>query len=246
MDRFHMDGYPNAPANPETFESLGRLLSVKRFATFLFAADGTSERALRLYAWNIEISSAFWGSFHMLEISLRNALHAQLTELGQQEDWWNAELLLPRDPIRDLLHRDTKNEIQKAISSATKKQTAKGLQTEPGHVVAELNFSFWNGMLANRYQQRLWEVSLTHAFPHYTGRRGILHRDLDRLRMLRNRIAHHEPIFERDLAIDHEKICNMIGYIEPEAKIWVMKNSRIVEILALKEQRLNGQLRSSF
>lgn len=241
-----MDRYPSAPANPESFESLRRLLSVKRFDTLLVAADGTPEGGLRLYAWNIEISSAFWGSFHMLEISLRNALHAQLSELAQQEDWWNAKLLLSRDTAKDLLHRDTKNEIQKAISSATKKQIAKGLETEPGHIVAELNFSFWNGMLANRYQQRLWEASLMHAFPYYAGRRGILHHDLDRLRMLRNRIAHHEPIFDRDLMVDHEKICDMLGYIEPEAKIWVMKNSRIMEILAMKEQRLNGQLNSSF
>lgn len=76
-------------------------------------------------------------------------------------------------------------------------------------------------------------------------RRGILHQDLYRLRMLCNRSAHHEPIFDRDLAIDQEKICGTIGYVESEAKTGVMNNSRIVEILAMKEQHLNGQLRSS-
>lgn len=241
-----MDGYPPIPPVSESFESIARLLSPQRFDTFVRAADGDLEVALRLYAWNIEISSAFWGSFHMLEISLRNALHSQLAKLAKQEDWWNARLLLPRDTKRDLLHSDTTNEIRKAISSATKKQSAKGLQTEPGHVVAELSLGFWIGMLANRYQQRWWEKCLTHAFPHYAGRRGEIHLTLDRLRMLRNRIAHHEPIFERDLTIDHDKICGLIGYIEPEARAWVMNNSRIPKILGVKEQRLSGQMESSF
>lgn len=101
-------------------------------------------------------------------------------------------------------------------------------------------------MLASRYHQRMWEKTLVHAFPYYTGLRRSLHGDLERLRKLRNRIAHHEPVFDRNLAIDHQIICSLIGYIEPEAKIWVMNNSRIAEILAMKEQRLNGQLRSSF
>jgi len=46
-----------------------------------------------------------------------------------------------------------------------------------------------------------------------TGLRRTLHEDLERLRKLRNRIAYHEPIFDRNLAIDHEKICGLIGHI---------------------------------
>ena len=173
----------------------------------------------------------------MLEISLRNSLHSQLTKLAKQSDWWNAE---------SLLHADTKKMVQEAISTAIRKQSAKGQKIEPGHVLAELSFGFWIGMLANRYHQRLWEKTFLHTFPHYTGLRIHLHDDLERLRKLRNRIAHHEPIFRRNLAVDHDKICGLIGYIEPEARVWVMNNSRIPKILRVKEQRLNGQMGSSF
>lgn len=237
---------PRGPPDSESFESLGRLLSPRRFETFVGGADGTSEGGLRLYAWNIEISSAFWGSFHMLEVSLRNSLHSRLTALAKQEDWWNAKLSLPHDTNRDLLHADTKKKIQDAISAAEGKQSGKGKEIESGHVVAELSFSFWIGLLANRYHQRLWERTFVHAFPCYTGLRIPLHTDLERLRKLRNRIAHHEPIFKRNLALDHDMICTLIGYIEPEAKVWVMNNSRISETLCIKEQRLNGQLKTSF
>ena len=241
-----MDGYLSIPPESRSLQTLARLLSPQRFDTFVRAAGGDLETALRLYAWNIEISSAFWGSFHMLEVSLRNTLHTQLVTLAKRDDWWNARLLLPRDSKKDLLHNDTKKIVQEAISTAKGKQTAKGEELESGHVVAELSFGFWIGMLANRYHQRLWEKTFVHTFPHYTGLRIPLHDDLERLRKLRNRIAHHEPIFKRNLAIDHDKICGLIGYIEPEARVWVMNNSQIPKILSLKEQRLNGQLESSF
>jgi hypothetical protein len=50
--------------------------------------------------------------------------------------------------------------VQEATSTAKGKQTAKEEELESGHVVAELNFGFWIGMLANRYHQRLWEKNL--------------------------------------------------------------------------------------
>ena len=210
-----MDGYLSIPPESRSLQTLARLLSPQRFDTFVRAAGGDLETALRLYAWNIEISSAFWGSFHMLEVSLRNTLHTQLVTLAKRDDWWNARLLLPRDSKKDLLHNDTKKIVQEAISTAKGKQTAKGEELESGHVVAELSFGFWIGMLANRYHQRLWEKTFVHTFPHYTGLRIPLHDDLERLRKLRNRIAHHEPIFKRNLAIDHDKICGLIGFTLP-------------------------------
>lgn len=229
-----MEGSRFISRDPSSFETLSRLLSMDRFATFIRAAGGSHERALRLYAWNIEISSAFWGSFHILEASLRNALHQELTKMANQEDWWNARLPL---------HTQTMKDVHTAVALATQKHK-KSLTI--GHVVAELNLACWSGMLANRYQKSLWEGSLIYAFPHYTGRRGALHDDLERLRMLRNRIAHHEPIFERNLALDHDMLCGLLGYIEPEATAWVKKHSQVSAIIGMKEGRLSGELESSF
>jgi hypothetical protein len=131
-----VEASPFIPQDSRPFGSLVRLLSVDRFDTFVRATDGSSERALRLYAWNIEISSAFWGSFHMLEISLRNALHSELTKLARQEDWWNADLPL---------HTETRKEVRQAVAFATKKHKE---LLAAGHVVAELNLACWSGMLA--------------------------------------------------------------------------------------------------
>jgi hypothetical protein len=54
---------------------------------------GNADIALRLYVWNIAVSSAFWGPLQVLEVVLRNALHDRLTARFSREDWWNAKSL---------------------------------------------------------------------------------------------------------------------------------------------------------
>jgi len=80
----------------------------------------------------------------------------------------------------------------------------------------------------------LWVPALINAFPHFQGRRGDLHKSLEELRRLRNRIAHHEALVNRDLATDHWTVLEILGYIEPDAKEWLKHESTITNLLATK------------
>ena len=57
------------------------------------------------------------------------------------------------------------------------------------------------------------------------------HGPLNTLRTLRNRIAHHEPIFARDLARDHERILEVAEWISPATTAWIEHHSRVPEVL---------------
>ncbi len=88
---------------------------------------------------------------------------------------------------------------------------------DPPHVVASLAFGFWVSLLGRggsvggagtpraNYEMTLWRPALHRAFPHVRKLRAKVHRPLDDLRTFRNRIAHHEPIFNRPLVADYEK-----------------------------------------
>lgn len=211
-----------------TAEQLVSVLSQERMDTYVKAAGGDLKRAVRLYTWNVAISSAFWGSFSVLEVALRNAIHTQLTRLAGRDDWWEGQTGL-RDSERD------------RVKDAS--ETAKRLHPtscNPGHVIAELTLGFWVGLLANRHHQRLWEHKLQHAFPHLVDQRRELHRKLESLRKLRNRIAHHEPIFARNLAADHAQLLKVIEAISPDAVTWVRQNSRVEHVLDLREGTIAG------
>ena len=48
---------------------------------------------------------------------------------------------------------------------------------------------------------------------------------------LRNRIAHHEPIFTRRLDEDHTRILQVTGWISPRARAWIECRSRVPLLL---------------
>ena len=91
------------------------------------------------------------------------------------------------------------------------------------------------GAKAN-FEMTLWRPALHKAFSNRTGlARKQAYQPLDYLRTFRNRIAHHEAIFERDLRRDYEKIVRVTGWISPEARAWIKEHSRVPELLDASE-----------
>ena len=206
--------------------SLRPLLSPVRLATYEAACGGDVAQAMRLYAWNIEASAALWGGFSVLEVCLRNAMSLQLEAYTKQADWWNS----PRVKLRA--------EQQAAVTTAS--------SNSPGQVVSSLTFGFWSSLLANRYHQQLWVPSLHLAFPYLVGRRGTAHQDLEHLRRLRNRLAHHEPIFGRDLLGDHKMTIKVLSWINPAASEWVKRDSRLPGVAASQSITVTGNRKTTF
>ena len=71
-------------------------LSTERLARYAAATGGDRVRTLRLYTWNTEVSSAFYGPLQALEVALRNALDLQLANFYGRE-WYDAPTFLRVD-----------------------------------------------------------------------------------------------------------------------------------------------------
>lgn len=56
--------------------ALRAAVSEERFATYMTHAGGDEELAWRLYEWNLSVSAALMTPLNMLEVMLRNRLHA--------------------------------------------------------------------------------------------------------------------------------------------------------------------------
>ena len=116
--------------DPAQLPALPAVIGSDRFGTYLTATAGDVAHAVRLYAWNVEASAAFWGPLQVLEVALRNALHARMEALFGRPDWWNA-------PTVALQHAQ-REQVAKAVDTLTRRKSGFG----PGHVVAELTFGF--------------------------------------------------------------------------------------------------------
>jgi len=221
------------PGRPD-IAALQQLLSVERFETFLKNTDSNYEEAVNLYIWNIAISSSLWGNFHLLEVSLRNLMSREITIATGRTDWWSSNIAFDED---------TKIIIQKAVTSAKKRHPH---SLEHGHVVAEFGLGFWVVLLSNRYHARLWEPILRKSFSDFNGRRKDIHRALEQLRKLRNRVAHHEPIYNRNLADDYKLIQWLLGLMDPEVGQWINSQSRFVRLFEIKQSWISGSAGTYF
>lgn len=215
--------------DPATLSSLPDIVGSDRFAPYLAAQDGSEAEGLRLYAWNIEASAGLLGAFAALEVGVRNAIHGRLTGVFARADWWT------QAPLRA-------SERGQIADAAAYLDRRRGVGCwSPGHLIAELRASFWESLLVNRYHASLWERGLSEAFPNYSGRRAELRSRMERLRLLRNRAAHHEPIFARDLMVDHGYICDLAGYVSADLRTWITSHSRLPGIVADRPATISGQ-----
>ncbi len=213
----------------DILDELEVFLSRERLGTYLEAAQENREEALRLHVWNTAVSAAFYGPLQGLEVALRNAMNRRLGE-RYGEAWY--------DNGRAGFDRGALERIANARADLTRDRH----RDDPHRVVAALSFGFWVSLLgpggrvaAGRranYEMTLWRPALRGAFPHRAPlTRRQTHRPLNALRTLRNRIAHHEPIFARNLVEDHERILEVAGWISPATRAWIEHHSRVPTVL---------------
>jgi hypothetical protein len=202
--------------------TLQDLLSRSRLRPYLEISGQDHTAALALYHWNVQISAAFLESLHYLEIGLRNAMDVHLTrwasDLGATSPWYV-------DRVVKLSPR-----TRKAIDDARTRATADGTPELHGRVVAELMLGFWWSLLADEYNRRLWQPCLRLLFDGPVRRRR-LHSELNELRRMRNRIAHHEPIHTRDLRRDYARLIDCASRISPVLCTQIETTSRIPDVL---------------
>ena len=205
-------------------EAIQRVLSEARVSTYL-AASTDLDHALELYLWNAEISAAFMVPLHICEVALRNSVSDVLTSV-YGEDW-------PRSPgfIRSLTNP------RMGFNPTVELTTTAGRFPTTGKVIPELKFVFWQKLFTRRFDGRLWNLHLLEAFPHLDGgkgvhdHRGAMYGDLETIRKLRNRIAHHEPIFSRDIASDLDTICGLVAARCGETESWLRAHEKVTGLL---------------
>lgn len=192
--------------------------SPARLEPYLRAAKGDAQGAMRLYWWNAKIAEAFSFPLGHLEVAVRNALHSRLRERYERADWWAAAPL-------------TESSLWRVEQARLKFARRGGRQPSADDVVAQLSFGFWVALVSRSYDRPLWVPALHRAFPHYAGRRDTLHRGLQTMRLLRNRIGHQEPIHHRDLVADHATIYRLLGYLSPDLADGVRLHDRVPAVL---------------
>lgn len=199
-------------------------LSSPRLSTYEREASNL-DGALELYLWNANVSGAFFPCLHICEVTIRNAVSEVLFKLhGNQWPWDNGFINTLPNPKYGYNPRNNLQQARDKLSDVNK-------------VIPELNFVFWQKMFTSRHDDQLWLPHFRTTFPHADASvaiqalRGEIYNDLEKIRKLRNRIAHHEPIFRRKLNENYEVIIKIIGYRCEDTAQWLSLNQNVVSLL---------------
>lgn len=211
-------------ATNAALQEIREALSLARISTYDRAAMAGDAAAVELYAWNAQVSAAFLVPLHIVEVVTRNAAAEGIETLyGPRWPWSPGfEQSLPDTRRGYMPRRDLRD--------------ARRNQSTTGKVIPELKFVFWQKIFTARFDTRLWEPQIRGLFPNSSHKdaatvRGQVYNDLERIRLLRNRIAHHEPIFARDLTADLGAIVELVRLRSIPTADWLLRYEGVTDLL---------------
>jgi hypothetical protein len=220
-----------ASITPE--QSIKNALSAARMGTYEVAATVVPKLpvladALALYAWNAQVSAALMVPLHVCEVVIRNAVSDALERVYGSAWPWSPgfERSLPAPSYGYSVKNDLLNVRNRFPTT--------------GKVIPELKFIFWQTLFTSRFDRRLWNPHLLAVLPHLDATkpvsqlRGRIFVDMEALRAVRNRIAHHEPIFGRNLTDDFQKIQELIAFRCPTTMAWMLRHQQVQALIAAK------------
>jgi hypothetical protein len=166
---------------------------LKRYQKYFTLEEQTNDNIRAVYLWNLALSQQLMPVISLLEVSLRNKIDRAITcRFG--ESWLDQGWQYLQDTEK------------KRLKEAVDKLCYASKQITHDDLVAQLSFGFWVKMFDGKYrqpvwyqpnmQQRLFDDTKYVCYLQSQNWVGSLYGDLKTLQNLRNRMFHHEAIFE--------------------------------------------------
>ena len=208
-----------SPHEPAAVDAILRTLGADRSAGYLAASRGVPEKAVRLYLWNAALAGAFLPMIGIVEVALRNAVSDRLAQTYGAA-WYDDPRFVTIDS----------KPFQRSIDRAKSHITSGGKIVTPSRMVSQLMFGFWVSLLRPGYARSLWPM-LRPAFAPYVRRRRVAD-VLDPLVAFRNRVAHHEVIYDREPRLMYERLIIAAQLLSPGLELWIRYFSQVDALLA--------------
>ncbi|WP_428276896.1 hypothetical protein [Candidatus Palauibacter sp.] len=217
-------------------EGLRSALSAERLSAYALPEDTDEIDCVARYLWNLARCSALQPALHTLEITVRNRLFDISRKIIDETKLSHDKVPCWLDARPSLLAEPERDAVEKAKATILGRRSP---LTE-GRLVSVLGFGFWVSLCKRSYEQgrtggpRLWPELATRGFPHPPNARRtrsqIFHA-LNPLRELRNRVSHHEAVWDRKLDRSHREILETIAWINPELAATLEKHSPLPAVL---------------
>ncbi len=233
------------------YKKFVRLYSYSRVFKYYKATDGNKHKAMQLYYANVRIAQAFHPLLGAFEVILRNQLHYALARhfsdgswiVNQKSGFMSAPSLVHIDKKSG--KRKVNNYLLKEVENAERKIRDKGVAVTAGRVIAEQNLGFWNSLYEKHHYILLAGTPCTifQSLPSGYGRKEV-NETITKIRELRNRINHNEPICFVDKKRDfsyvrdmYQKIMDFLSWIDSTIPASLAEVDKVLGIIDKEEKK---------
>jgi hypothetical protein len=187
------------------FQALQSLVSQPRLQSYLDACLQDQDKTIWLYQANIALSQELSGAINWFEVILRNMIDQQYTARWQN---WLVDTQVTNSFL-SASNRKCRHSIDR-INATIDKLNKQNKTISHNNIVGELSFGFWVTLFEeNQFyagKKELIRVFFQESFVRVNEQtkrnfrlkdsqiRILLYDKLKTIQLLRNRIAHHEPI----------------------------------------------------
>lgn len=202
--------------NEEKIHKIIQGLSKERLTKYAQLTPKDLKKQTDLYIWNTKLAESLYTPLQGLEIITRNYFDIKLRE--KFDKWWSNI---------DFVHPQTR-----VLSNTLVMLKEKNKFLTSHNLVAELSFGFWTGLLNPKYENNLWRPCLYYSFMNKPKPflRKYVHHEYHLIKLLRNRIAHHESILRPDLPNHYFRILKMINWFCKDTAYWIESQSSFIEV----------------
>jgi hypothetical protein len=200
---------------PATFAAIEAALSSVRLARYQPGVGGDKQLALRIYIWNARLCEQFLIPLQFAEVTVRNRINSALT-LRFGTTWHSSTSFLSPLPERQ------RAELARVIQDETGRH---GALIDTNRIVSGLSFGFWVHLTSQKCVKVIWGGRLPIIFPHKPTSVSDqdIYKKIDQLRHFRNRVAHHNAIFDKKPTREFQNVQDIIGWACPET-LWLMRH----------------------
>jgi hypothetical protein len=228
-------------------DSIRKAISRDRFEAYRRSGDRDDFDVLGRYLWNGMLCEALYPAMQAFEVALRNSLYTGIESVYPATKADCADVTGWLDFKVPIVHP---NDVHR-IADAKFELKRQGKDLTVGRLIAELNLNFWRKLLHRPYGDRatsargkLWPRLIPVVFPHVDRKFNNIARisdAVDEIYAMRNRMFHHEPIFDGVLQ-KHGTLLRLIRWIEPELEVTVREFDRFPETFRLQPGGLRERL----
>lgn len=196
-------------------------ISEERLKTYEDLTD-RRERAIALHNQTLQLGSSLMSMIALFELALRNSTNMRISEAFEDHNWLVSDVasvpLLKNEKIS--VKKATKQAKKAAYAKLNYKEkgyldafafpngvpagTSHEAKTNKrqalfvvshGQVVSQTTFHFWKRLFSSEYENSIWKPCAKKVFPNKNLKRSHISAALEKVYAIRNRVAHHEPVY---------------------------------------------------